>query len=132
MGISPYYRGSSCNFWALYDRKPSYVGSTIHFLSKGLDSGDILFHCLPLKNDEDNPFDFTMRSVLAAHKGLINKLKEEKIYSLPRIKQIRKDQIRYSKNLEFTDDVALEFLERDIKVKDFKMNYPELINPFFG
>ena len=23
MGVSPYYRGSSCNFWALYDNNPS-------------------------------------------------------------------------------------------------------------
>ena len=51
MGISPYYRGSSCNFWALYDNKPSYVGATIHTLSKGLDNGDIIFHCLPKFTD---------------------------------------------------------------------------------
>lgn len=61
MGISPYYRGSSCNFWALYDENPSYVGATIHMLSKGLDSGDILFHCLPKMKNGDNSFDFTMR-----------------------------------------------------------------------
>ena len=51
MGVSPYYRGTSCNFWAIYDDNPSYVGSTIHLLSKGLDSGDILFHCIPLIYD---------------------------------------------------------------------------------
>ena len=44
MGLSPYYRGSSCNFWAMYDQKPEYVGATIHRLSKGLDSGDMFFH----------------------------------------------------------------------------------------
>src|SRR5262249_20795844 len=42
MGISPYYRGSSCNFWALYDGNPDLVGATIHRLSKGLDSGAML------------------------------------------------------------------------------------------
>ena len=41
MGLSPYYRGSSCNFWAMYDNNPNYVGATIHYLSKGLDSGEI-------------------------------------------------------------------------------------------
>src|SRR5690606_39404976 len=34
MGVSPYYRGSSCNFWALYDGRPEYVGATIHKLSR--------------------------------------------------------------------------------------------------
>ena len=47
MGLSPYYRGSSCNFWALFDSNPNYVGATIHFLSKGLDSGPIIFHSVP-------------------------------------------------------------------------------------
>ena len=47
MGLSPYYRGSSCNFWALFDNNPSYVGATIHLLSKGLDSGDMLFPLCP-------------------------------------------------------------------------------------
>ena len=29
MGISPYYRGTDCNFWALYDNNPHLVGATI-------------------------------------------------------------------------------------------------------
>ena len=37
MGVSPYYRGADCNFWALQDYKPQFVGATIHYLSKGLD-----------------------------------------------------------------------------------------------
>src|SRR5581483_4489456 len=47
MGVSPYYRGSSCNFWAMYDRRPEMVGATIHLLSRGLDNGPMLFHALP-------------------------------------------------------------------------------------
>ena len=112
MGLSPYYRGSSCNFWALYDENPSYVGATIHMLSKGLDNGDILFHCLPKRKTGDNSFDFTMRSVLVAHKGLIKYIKENKIFKIPRIKQNKEKQIRYTKNIEFNDEVALEFLNR--------------------
>ena len=44
MGISPYYRGSDCNFWSLYDNNFHLVGGTVHLISKGLDSGPILFH----------------------------------------------------------------------------------------
>ena len=54
MGISPYYRGTDCNFWALYDENPHLVGSTIHFLSKGLDNGPILYHAM--SNMKINPF----------------------------------------------------------------------------
>ena len=131
MGISPYYRGSSCNFWALYDYNPSYVGATIHMLSKGLDNGDILFHCIPKIKKGDNCFDFTMKSVLAAHNGLINAINDKNIFSLPRRKQNKELQIRYSKNSDFTDEVALEFLSRDNSVENFDLNYTNLINPFF-
>ena len=52
MGISPFYRGTDCNFWALFDNNPHLVGATIHRLSLGLDSGPILYHALstPKKN----------------------------------------------------------------------------------
>ena len=36
MGISPYYRGTDCNFWAIYDGFPNYVGGTVMKLSKKL------------------------------------------------------------------------------------------------
>ena len=45
-GVSPYYRGTACNFWALYDDNPHLVGATIHLISKGLDSGPILYHAI--------------------------------------------------------------------------------------
>ena len=38
MGVSPYYRGTSCNFWAVFDGNPDLVGATIHLLSRGLNS----------------------------------------------------------------------------------------------
>ena len=69
MGKSPYYRGNSCNFWALFDNNPSYVGATIHKLTKGLDNGTIFFPCRPKLNKTDNVFDFTMRSVLSTKRN---------------------------------------------------------------
>ena len=80
MGISPYYRGSSCNFWALYDNKPSYVGATIHTLSKGLDNGDIIFHCLPKFTDGIDSFEFSMKSVAAAQEELFRSIENEEIF----------------------------------------------------
>lgn len=34
MGVSPYYRGADCNFWALYDNNPHLVGATNSFAIK--------------------------------------------------------------------------------------------------
>tara|TARA_A100001234_G_C12540812_1_gene348785 strand:- start:354 stop:896 length:543 start_codon:yes stop_codon:yes gene_type:complete len=131
MGISPYYRGSSCNFWAIYDNNPGYVGGTIHYLNKGLDSGDILFHCIPRTQKDDSSFDFTMRSVLATQKGLVNAVKSNEIFTMKSFKQDKTSEIRYSKNSEFNDSVAKEYLDTKIKLDNSANSYPKLINPFF-
>ena len=59
MGVSPYYRGADCNFWALYDSNYHLVGSTIHYLSKGIDSGDIIYleNRKPIQRDSDQTED---------------------------------------------------------------------------
>ena len=132
MGLSPYYRGSSCNFWALYDERPGYVGATIHLLSKGLDSGDMLFHCVPKLRPQDNPFDFTMRSVLVAQKGLVKAVSDNSIFSFEAVKQDEIHEVRYTRNRDFNDDIAKEFLSRDIKLDPKSFLYPELLNPVFG
>ncbi len=132
MGLSPYYRGSSCNFWALYDNKPEYVGATIHLLNKGLDSGDILFHCIPRLKEDDNSFDFAMRSVLIAQTGILNFIKNGSILNLKSFRQDKAKELRYSKNSDFTDKVASEFLKRNIKLDSRVFIYPTLLNPVFG
>jgi methionyl-tRNA formyltransferase len=113
MGVSPYYRGSSCNFWALYDNNPALVGSTVHFLSKGLDSGSILFHALP-KPGAVEPFVFTMSAVRAAFNGLLDSVKTGSWKSIEPIPQDRTKEIRYTRNSDFTDAVADEYLKRGL------------------
>ncbi len=136
MGLSPYYRGSSCNFWALYDNNPKYVGATIHRLGKGLDSGPILYHCLPLFKNETS-FQFTMKAVSVAHKSLIERISSGEIFRIDTVRQDRSKEIRYSKNIDFTDEVAKNFLQREIDLKTaFKdtseSTYPELFSPYFA
>ena len=131
MGLSPYYRGSSCNFWALYDGKPGFVGATIHYLSKGLDSGDMLFHCLPKLKLEDSPYDFTMRSVLAAHQGLSKVIGNKTIFTLPKFKQDKSKEVRYTKNIDFNDAIVSKFFEKNIELDSEKILYPELLEPIF-
>ena len=109
MGVSPYYRGSSTNFWAMYDRRPDLVGATIHLLSKGLDSGPMLFHALP-KPDAVDPFVYGMRAVLAAHLGIVAYLKNGR--SMEPVEQDRTCELRYTRNADFTDAVAQEYLNR--------------------
>lgn len=120
MGVSPYYRGSSCNFWALYDGSPDLVGSTIHLLSRSLDSGDILFHALPAGGEID-PFVLGMKAVNAAHQSLARTIADGSVFTMEPVRQDKKREIRYSRGAEFTDSVASEYLrnlptKRDVAV----------------
>ena len=102
-------------------------------LSKGLDSGEMLFHCLP--SFESNPFNYTMKSVKSAHLGLINKLKDNKIFELDLVKQDKKLELSYTKNIDFNEDEASSFLDKKLDLEHFKSkvknrNLTEFLNPF--
>lgn len=137
MGISPYYRGSACNFWALYDYNPHLMGATIHMLSKGLDSGEILYHVAPTTKNCSNPFDFSMMSVKSAHESLAKLIFNGELYKYRSVKQNTSLEVRYSKNSDFTEMVAKEFLDRNISIDDItellndKFNKADYIEPFF-
>lgn len=110
MGISPFYRGAACNFWALHDGNPGFVGATVHLLTKGLDSGPMLFHALP-KPQEVDPFVLGMRAVEIAHQGFCEYLKSGQLNQLNPQPQDKSLEIRYSKVAEFTDEVAQSYLD---------------------
>jgi hypothetical protein len=111
MGVSPFYRGSSTNFWAMYDRRPEYVGATVHLLTKGLDSGPMLFHAFP-KPAPIDPFVYGMRCVQTAHEAVVQKLRSAKLLSMEPVPQDRAKELRYTRNADFTDVVAAEYLDR--------------------
>jgi methionyl-tRNA formyltransferase len=53
-GISPRYRGSDTVFWPLHNREPEWIGSTIHELDPGIDSGPILATVRPAIDPDDD------------------------------------------------------------------------------
>jgi len=122
MGVSPYYRGADCNFWALYDNNPHLVGATIHMLSKGLDSGPILYHAL--SSIKKNSFEYTMSTVKSAFQSLAERIKNESIFNFKPAAQNKKEEVRYSKKNEFNDFAIKSFFERDVdlNLKKFDPN----------
>jgi len=48
------------------------------------------------------------------------------------LKQDKTKEIRYTKNKEFTNKVAEDFLNRKIKIEQNDFIYPNLLNPHFG
>jgi methionyl-tRNA formyltransferase len=110
MGVSPYYRGSSTNFWAPYQGHIDMVGATIHMLSAGLDSGDILYHAFP-KPQRIEAFDLGMMSVKVAIDSVAERIKSGEIFEIKPEKQDRSKEISYTRNKDFTDDVARDYLD---------------------
>ena len=113
LGTSPYYRGSSCNFWALYDGRADYVGATIHRLSKGLDSGAMLFHALPKPAAVDG-FVLGMQAVRVAHLGLAHYLKNGEIKQMDPLPQDKSLQLRYARMSDFTDEIVRDYCSSKI------------------
>ena len=129
VGVSPYYRGTDCNFWALYDGNPHLVGSTIHFLSKGLDSGPILYHAM--SNNKTNAFDYTMSSVKAAFHSIVERIKDKSIFEHEPLLQNKSLEVRYSKKSEFNDDIIKRFFKKKIDLQIKKFDNSLLHRPFF-
>ena len=128
MGLSPFYRGTDCNFWSIHDRNFHLVGATVHRLSKGLDNGDILFHSLP--KFYSNPMRFNMSSVKAVIDNLVRLIKNNKIMSLKTKKQDKNLQIRYTTKKDFNHDAIKEFYKIK-KLSKIKYDKKKYINPQF-
>ena len=129
MGISPYYRGADCNFWALYDDNPHLVGATVHYLSKGIDAGPMLYHVLTeIKQD---PFLYTMSAVKAAFHSIVGKINNKSIFNISAEVQKKSKLIRYSKKKEFTDKILSKFLSKKIDLNNKSFDAKLYKDPYF-
>lgn len=129
IGVSPYYRGTDCNFWALYDNNPHLVGATIHMLSKGLDSGPMLYHAM--SNLKTNQFEYTMSTVKSAFHSISERINNETIFNIKPILQNKSHEIRYSKKTEFNEEIVKSFLDMDINLDAKKFDNSRLKEPFY-
>ena len=117
LGIAPFYRGSSCNFWAIYDNNPHLVGATVHKLAKKLDSGDLLLNAYPTVDNCQNIFEFSMKSVVSIQDKLLKSISEGLIREIDSTPQDPNTEIRYSKKAEFTEDVVKEYYQKNLNIE---------------
>ncbi|GFN30062.1 formyl transferase [Paenibacillus xylaniclasticus] len=54
-GVLPYYRGPYSEFWAMFNNEYDKVGTTIHMLDKGIDTGNIIAQKVIDVTKEDTP-----------------------------------------------------------------------------
>ena len=128
-GVSPYYRGTDCNFWALYDDNPHLTGATIHLLSKGLDSGPMLYHAM--SNLKTNPYVYTMSTIKSAFHSIAERIKDGSIFTIKPLVQEKAKEVRYTKKSDFTEEVVKEYFEKKIDLNRKKFDNSLLKEPFF-
>tara|TARA_Y100000589_G_scaffold98220_1_gene92902 strand:- start:12063 stop:12875 length:813 start_codon:yes stop_codon:yes gene_type:complete len=102
LGITPYFRGSGCNFWPLYFKKPEYIGATLLDLDLGIDEGAIIHQFNEFFNLNDNIHSIGNR-VIKKSIGIICEivkgLKQKKLFKL--YPQIYLSNTKTFKNKDF-------------------------------
>ncbi|MFQ5354042.1 MAG: formyl transferase [Thermodesulfobacteriota bacterium] len=53
-GLAQWYRGVWTTLWAIYNEEPEYVGATVHYVSEGIDDGNIIYQGRPDITSGDN------------------------------------------------------------------------------
>lgn len=60
-GCSPFYRGNDTLFWALYSKDFNHLGGCLHYISKGVDTGNILVQVRPEIKQGDGELSLTLK-----------------------------------------------------------------------
>jgi methionyl-tRNA formyltransferase len=53
-GLSPYYRGVWSHGWPIVHDEPECIGTTVHHVNAGIDTGDIIYQTRPALDDSDD------------------------------------------------------------------------------
>lgn len=108
LGLSPYYRGSGTNFWALVNNEPEYVGTTIHILARKIDAGDILAHARPDIMPDDGPHDIGCKTIICGTEKFIEILRSYEAGKTKGMLQWPVNNAKVYKRSDVTDeDIAL-------------------------
>lgn len=109
-GFLPYYKGNHCFFFALYNKEYDKIGSTIHFVNTGIDSGDIIEHVIPEIKVYDNAEKIYCRAEKKAIFRLIEILKAyDKGAEIKGTKQENKGKLYYTRDRRLRYDLKMLF-----------------------
>jgi methionyl-tRNA formyltransferase len=114
LGLSPFYRGSGTNFWPIVDGHLEYIGSTIHALDAGVDSGPIAHQGRPEIELSDTAHSIGCKAMLVGFQKMVQTLTEHSEGSLRLFPQ-GNDVVRICRRREFNAD-AVRKARRNLEV----------------
>ncbi|MBL7070861.1 MAG: hypothetical protein ISS26_01650 [Candidatus Omnitrophica bacterium] len=74
-GLAPYYRGDSTNLWPIIEEDFGVFGATVHRMSLGIDSGDIIFTKQPAVYRDDTFGKINSRCIEIGTERMIRAIK---------------------------------------------------------
>ena len=72
VGLSQYYRGSSCNFWPIHQLRPDLLGATIHYVEKGIDNGEIIYQDTIKLEENDSEYILMVKTLILGTELMID------------------------------------------------------------
>jgi methionyl-tRNA formyltransferase len=111
LGVSPYYRGSGTNFWAMYNGDFHLVGATIHELTAEVDAGAILAHVRTPVSTEDTPHTLGCRVIKLAVERAVEVARQVEAGAARGKVQWRVENGHLYRRRDFTPNVLKSFLE---------------------
>lgn len=110
LGVSPYYRGSGTNFWAMYNGDFHLVGATIHYLDPGIDTGDIICHVTAEPEVRDTAHTLGNRVIRKAVERVAEVVRVLMDREVPATPQWPQANAHVYRNRDFTPAVLADFL----------------------
>ncbi len=98
-GLSPYYRGGHTNMWPILEGDFGYFGVTIHKMSLGIDSGDIVFTQRPDIAETDTCSDINAKCIVLGIELMIKALKRLKSGDLEAVKQWTEGKLFFDRDM---------------------------------
>ena len=112
LGVSPHYRGSGTNFWALYNEDLHLAGATIHYIDPGIDTGDIICHAIAPIVPDDTPHTIGNKIIMEAVEAIIAVFKLLEHGPVKSTPQRKPENERVYRRRDFDADVLRDLLLR--------------------
>ena len=113
-GLSPYYRGGATNAWPIDEEDSNMFGVTVHEMSLGIDSGNIIFTNQPEINKNDNYGTINCKCIQLGTKKVIESIKNIEKNSLHSIKQWTSGKLFFNK--DWNNYVAYQYFKKKKRV----------------
>ncbi|MBJ13396.1 MAG: hypothetical protein CMG62_10045 [Candidatus Marinimicrobia bacterium] len=117
-GLSPYYRGGWTNLFPIINKDFGFFGVTIHKMSTGIDSGDIIFTRRPNIDITDNYSSINCKAIVKGVELMIRTIELIKENKMNSTKQWTKGRLFYGRS--YNGFIAFLYF---IKLKKFISRY---------